>query len=73
MLFSDVFGHSLWRLHRESPKTYEQRHFYADKAKTEVRHFLSEIPQPEIHACKARQETTSPKSPRNGQLQNEMQ
>ena len=34
--------------------TYEQLHFYANKAKTEMRHFLSETLQNEIHDCKTR-------------------
>ena len=55
---------SLSNLHEKldnNSQAYEQRHFYASKAKTETRHPCLKQLKNEIHACKTREVFLSPR------------
>ena len=52
--------------------THEQRHLYANKAKTEVRHLCLKLYKTGCPPVKRDRKLPAQKSPRNGQLQNEI-
>ena len=53
-------------------QSFEQCHFYANKAKTEVRHFCLKLYETRCTPAKRDRKLPGQKSPRNGQLQKEI-